>query len=273
MKVAVIGANGFLGRYIVDECLNEGWVVDCIYHNNKDKIPQDFISYNISELNKINYKYDIIFIVAGNFESKIGGLIESNILLPLRCIRNFPNSKIVFISSVTVYGIQQNVINEEASFINPNLYGFSKLCGEFIMRDFGVGVYLRLTALYGQGMNCKLFIPKIIHNAKYNQKIILYGEGTRLQDYLHVRDAAKLSIKVALKGVNSKTYLGVYGKSFSNFEVAKKVQTFFPDCRIEFSGKDNTPSFVYNNEWTKKQLQFQPQYCLEEGIKELINHA
>ncbi len=276
MRAAVIGANGFLGRKLVQLCQQRGWEVHGIYHHARKHIPQDCPSFSSKELEKLDPGYDIVFAAAsyipyGDMDAFSKKLFESNILLPISLLKKFMITKrLVFISSVSVYGNHNKVITENSPLNNPNTYGMSKLVGEFISRFHPHSSIIRFSSLYGTGMRDRTFLPKIIHSAVHERKIILRGDGSRKQDYLHVADAAEWCILIGLKGKKGKVYLGVNGQSYSNLEVARLVQKYAAGCLVEFKGEDRSCSFHYNNQWTRQELNFSPRYSLEEGIKELV---
>ncbi len=271
MKTLIIGANGFLGRNLVKKALQMGWMVDCVYHTDKSFIPNQCRSFHIDELPKLKDSYDIVFLLSafipyGSFNSSDERLLDVNIKIPLLILDKFKKSKIIYSSSTAVYGNHDSTIFEDSSFNNPNIYGLSKLAAESILKfhtDFQI---IRFSSIYGKGMNSKTFIPKIMEEAKQNKKITLFGDGSRIQDYLYIDDAIHY-LMAASKSKESGIYLGVFGKSYSNTDVAKIIQEFIKDCKINYEGEDKSPSFVYNNSLTRKLLNFTPQFDLEKGIR------
>lgn len=274
MKTLVIGANGFLGRNLVQKALNKGWVVDGVYHTDKSFIPSQCDSFHIDELNKLKNSYDVVFLLSafipyGNFNVADQRLLDVNIKIPLTVLDKFKNSRIVYSSSTAVYGNHNSTIFEDSSFNNPNLYGLSKLAAESILKfhpDFQI---IRFSSIYGEGMNSQTFLPKVVEEAKKNKKITLFGNGSRLQDYLYIDDAVSYLI-AASKSKKPGIYLGVCGKSYSNTDVAKMIQKFIRNCEINYEGLDNSSSFVYNNSLTGKLLNFSPQFDLEKGFESII---
>lgn len=278
MKILVIGANGFLGRNLTKKCIESGWDVDCVYNKGKQFVPEKCITYHINDLEKIKISYDAVFLLSAfipydNFNVPDKRLLDVNIKIPLKVINKFKKSKIIFSSSASVYGTHNCVIFENSPFNNPNIYALSKLSGECILRfspDFQI---VRFSSLYGNGMNTATFIPKILKHAKENGKITLFGNGSRLQDYLYIKDAVGYLIST-LSQKESGTYLGVFGKSYSNTEIAEIVTKYVSGCKIQYDEKeDNSPSFIYNNSATRKLLKFDPKYNLETGIGEIIKNG
>lgn len=275
MKVLVIGANGFLGRNLVKKALKMDWEADCVYHMDKSFIPSQCGIFHIDELHKLKSSYDVVFLLSafipyGSYNVADQRLVDVNIKIPLTVLDKFRKSKIVYSSSAAVYGDHNSTIFEDSTFNNPSLYGLSKLAAESILKfhpDFQI---IRFSSIYGMGMTVKTFIPKLLEQAKRNKKIILFGTGARLQNYVYIDDAVDYLISVVSQK-NSGIYLGVGERSYSNTEVARVVQSFVPGCKIQYIGKDGSPSFVYDNPSTRKILKFKPRFLLEEGIRSMLN--
>lgn len=275
MKTLVIGANGFLGRNLVKKALKMGWVVDCVHHTDKSFIPSQCDSFHIDELHKLKNSYNVVFLLSafipyGSYNVADQRLLDVNIKIPLTVLDKFKKSKIVYSSSAAVYGNHNSTIFEESSFNNPTLYGLSKLAAESILKfhpDFQI---IRFSSIYGEGMTRKTFIPKLLEQAKTNKKLMLFGTGARLQNYVYIEDAVGYLIS-AVSQKNSGIYLGVAERSYSNTEVARVVQNLVPGCKIQYMGEDDSPSFVYDNSYTQKILKFKPRFSLEEGIRSMLN--
>jgi len=274
MKVLIIGGNGFLGAKVLDKTLQQNWEVDTInyYINNKEERILD-----LNKLNKIQNDFDAVFLLAAHIPyGKMNGsdkrLLEYNINLPLKVVEKFPAAIIFFASSISIYGNHTNNIDEVSAFNNPEIYGLSKLSGEFIIKSSKKYRIVRFSSLYGKGMFKETFLPRIIKDAKLKEEITLFGDGLRMQNYIHVDDAADFCI-YSVKNPQNGSYLGVYNKSYSNIEVAQIVQNIIPECKIKFKGIDNNFSNVFNNKYSISALGFSAKISLEKGISDLIKYV
>lgn len=272
-KAIVIGANGFLGHTLVNELLAQQWIVDCIIHKNTEKIHHQCKIWQINELQSIPLDYDAVFLFAsyipyGEMNTPSKALYDANIDLPKKIIEHFQNLKIIFSSSVSVYQ-NSSIINENTSLAPCTLYSKTKLLTEYLLQFSKNPIIIRYSSIYGNGMTNETFLPKIIQKAKSDGFIQLYNTGERLQDYIHVKDAAKLAINAV--SCNADTFLGVYGYSYSNLHIANLIKQNIPDCEIDFIEGDEGASFVYNNDYTLKQTGFTPEISIENGLKSLIH--
>lgn len=266
MKEAiVIGGNGFLGTYIIEELFSINYniiVFDKFLKKNKK-----YKQVTGKKILLSNFNPDIIFFCAGNYANSYKELLEINSLL-YEIVLTYKNSKIVYISSVNVYGNQSNIIEENSSYNNPNIYGQSKIAGEFIVKSHPKYSIVRLTYLYGPNLSNKSFLPNIVKSAKTEGVINIYGEGERMQDYLYVGDAAKIIIKAAMIN-NNDIYLGASGKSISNKKVAELVSKY-TGAKINYDKEETGNSVFYNPIKTFKKLNWTNGTSFEEGIKKMI---
>lgn len=270
MKICIIGANGFLGRNITLQCLEKKYDVLAVYNNRKSNIPAGCKKMKYCDLLKSNLRFDIVFLAVGSFESTYKELIDTNINVTQTICNKYKKAKIVFISSVNIYGFQKQTITIKTSFNNTNIYGLSKIAGEFIVMNHPKYSIVRLTYLYGKEMNTNSFVPKIVQDAIEKNLITLYGHGLRKQDYLNVKDAAALCILAAQNNKNN-VYLGATGCSITNQQVAEEIQTLIPGCKIKKTNTiDKAYSYSFNVKATKKELNWNPKHTLQEGLKEMI---
>ena len=269
MKVLVIGATGFLGKTIVEAFLKRSDEVWGSYRNSKINLPKKCHPIKIGEIESLDDDFDAIVFAAGNFSLSEKELIEINVHLTKRVSDHFRTAKLVFISSVAVYGNHMDRVVEDSVYNSPSLYGQSKIAGEAVVQTHNRYAILRLTYLYGAGMPPVSFLPIIVNKAKDEKKITLFGRGERLQDYLHVEDAANLCILASIY-VENGIFLGATGHSVSNLEVAKEIQVFIPDLFIDFQGKDTSPWFQFDPTNTNERLGWHCKHELRNTLKEMI---
>ena len=272
MKIAVVGANGFLGREITKNLSANGEEVLCVFHYSADNIPAGLGKIRMADFLKGKEEVNGIFFSAGSFKNSIEQNNQLNCEDLYQLTKVYRNSRFLFVSSANVYGSTSIKVSEDSAFHNPGDYGRSKLSAETIVSGLPSFAIVRLVYLYGKGLNNGSFLPFIIKNAKETGEISLYGGGTRKQDYLHVRDAADLCIKAFFSGRNE-VFLGASGESKSNYEVAEIFCENFPEeCRIKFIDKpESSISLFYDPKWTKQQLNWEPRTTFIEGLKEMIS--
>ena len=274
MRALVIGINGFLGTALTEACLAKGWDTEGVHFRTYS--PVGIKSTEMSDLAALKPDYDYVFLLAakipyGKYNEPDMSVVEANVILVHTVCKHFPNAKIVYSSSISVYGTPplHEKITENTPLNHPPLYGLSKLSGEYIVRNHPHFSIVRFTSLYGKGMNTGTILPSMIHQAKTTGKIAIWGTGERKQDYIHVSDAAQYLIAAAERGENE-VYLGVTGESIANLDLAYLIQSLVGKCEIFFYGEDASPSFEYNSSHTINVLRYTPNISLSKGIKTLL---
>ena len=94
MKVLIIGANGFLGRNVVNKYIEKKYSVTAIYNQKKEFIPSEVNIIQINKLFSLKDDYDVIFLLAahipyGALDKTNHEELKSNIELPLQIISHF----------------------------------------------------------------------------------------------------------------------------------------------------------------------------------------
>jgi len=275
-NILVVGANSFVGSFLINELkknnLNR---ITGIYHKNTDNLHSDITNISVSDIETLPNNFNQVYLISAfvpmqNYltEQERKLLYETNIELTNTICLQFTNAKIIYCSSVSVFSVSNNVIDEYSPIAGLNEYGISKLWAEKVVKSSNQYAILRFSSIYGKDMKTNTFLPNCIKQAITNDEIVIYGKGERLQDYIHVSDVVRYLISAAQCPTNE-IFLGVYGKSFSNLEIAKIISQI-TGCGISFKDDDHSPSFVYNNNYTCKTLSCYPKMDINNGINSLI---
>lgn len=221
----VIGANGFVGSYLVESLSNlSGVKVICFDRFSR---PPVFRRRPNIELAKGDFFQD------GDLESALENVdtvvhcfsastpasyaadpamdartVERNAEIFANCAK-VNIKKIAYISSADVYGpaSETKFVTEDDKPEPTSTYGKAKLESEYLLESSGVGfgfehVVFRLTNPYGPRQRFKNgqgVIPKFIDDIKAGRKISVYGDGTASRDYIYIEDAVKMIVDVLIK--------------------------------------------------------------------------
>lgn len=173
-------------------------------------------------------------------------LIASNVELPAQLVRLHPGARHVLASSVSVYGLPASLpISIDTPAVPATPYGWSKLAAESVVRMAASHAVLRLSSIIGPGMRDDSFVPSIVAQARAG-RITILGDGSRTQDYIDVRDAARMCIAAARHAANFVT-LAVSGRPRSNAGVGEALASL-TGAELGFAGSDASPSFAYTLE-------------------------
>ncbi|NMH29522.1 NAD-dependent epimerase/dehydratase family protein [Flavobacterium silvaticum] len=271
MKVLITGISGFLGSHLETALSNEFDVVG-LYHS---KPASGFGIPMFSNLSEIPTDVDAVVmchaaVSSGTHKADSKFLFEANVERTQEIVSAFPDAFLVYVSTVGVFGNTDFVI-DEASAVNPQSeYTASKLEGETSVRSAKQQVILRLSSLYGQRMKENTLIPNYINQALQNGKIEVWGNGSRLQNYIFVDDVCALIRQMLIsRPVSSIPFLGVSDREYSNLEIAQKIAEL-THAKIEFVNTDSSPSIRFDNALTRKAVNWQPETTIEQGLRAYI---
>ena len=273
MRILISGVKGFIGKNL----LNHLKQYDLIGLGRNEELINGTKIYSTKKLSKIPFEPDIIIlchaaVASGSNSISNDELFESNVSLTKEILKKFRNSFIIYLSSCSIYKIDQNKVVKENSEIDPNSsYSISKLWGEKLSFQRENAVILRLSSVYGPSMKANTIIPNYINSALSKKVIEVWGKGVRYQNYIHVDDVVEM-IKCIIKKkskLKNEILLGVFKKEYQNLDLAKIISKYI-DCKIRFSKTDLSPSIKYDNLHTLSILEWKPKIDLDKGIKKYI---
>lgn len=208
-KVLVIGGSGFLGSHVADNLSDKGFQVSIfdIAKSNYLRNDQKMIIGSISDDKLLNTSIegmDFVYHFAGIADIKESTIdpvntINTNVMCTTKiidlCVKH-KVSRFMFASTIYVY-------SNQGSF-----YKTSKRCSELIIENYTESSDLKATimrygSLYGKRANDFNSIKKMITQAIQEKKIIRSGDGNEVRDYIHIDDAANVSVDL----LNSKENL------------------------------------------------------------------
>ena len=276
MNILVVGANSRLSQELIRLLNQDGsHGIYGLCNINTNNITEKAHYLNMGELKDSEMVIDVVVHVAsyipyGNWEVFTSDLLESNLRLPLEISQLFPAARFVFCSSVSVYGNARESLTENSSVKPANAYAFTKVAGEIIASSHPSFAIIRISSIVGQGVNTPTFIPRAIKQAKDDGRIVLFGDGSRRQNYIDYTELAELLKKAAL-GVASGVFLGVSDRSYSNREVAEMIANILPNTSIEYQGHDESNSAIFDPSLTKQVWGLSDSVPLEKRIETLVH--
>lgn len=183
----------------------------------------------------------------------------------------------VFLSGVSVIGHPLRLPIDEAHPARPaSAYLAAKLYGEHLVTLAGgpsmSASVLRLTAPIGRSMSPARILSVFVRRAVTGRPLEVAGQGTRVQDYVDVRDVAQ-AVVATLESRPSTTLNIASGHSISNLELAR--------CCVEVLGSASVvattgvPDPEEGDRWevsiarAEATIGYSPRYSLKESILEL----
>ncbi len=297
MKVLVTGGAGFIGSHLVDRLIKEDHkvvVIDNLSTGKKENLNPKARFYQIDiqdpEIPQIfqKEKPEVVFHFAAQIDVRKSvkdpmSDAKVNILGSLNLLGNckkYKVKKFIFASSVGVYGEPKTLPVKENHPLNPIApYPVTKLAIEKYLNYFQTQgldfLSLRYSNIYGprqssggEGGVVAIFIDKILKG----ERPIIFGNGEQTRDFLYVDDAVKAAI-LALNAPSSSIYNVGTNKEITINDLLEllskilkvKVKPIFQSLR---QGEIIKSRVDYSK--AKKELNWQPKYNLEEGLKETV---
>lgn len=244
-SVLVTGADGFLARAVCPLLAGRAKVIALV--RAAADTPRPGVTQVCTALNQLTAAPDAILHLAARIPRLRSYTREeldaSNVGLLNALLERFPTARHVLASSVSVYGHPTGLPLCAETPVMPNTdYGRSKLAAEERVAAAGDHAIIRFASLIGVGMPSGSFIPAAVTAAR-SGRIPVVGDGSRLQNYLDIEDAAR-QCQVALDRPGNFVALGVSSRSASNLEVARLLAERTGAQIVHCSG-DQGPSFVY----------------------------
>lgn len=285
-KVLLVGGRGYLGRHI-QACLINNYEVHITGTSNIDVPYYYFIDYEDSKsYNNIALKFDLIIILASSM-SGIGKVNMNNEDFDTNVVyyKNFLQylstnkiaSKIIYISSMTVYGINNVVPVTEDGKLNPiSIYGLSKLLAEYVTQ-FSCEmsnvkyIILRIPGLFG-GDRRSGFIYNTIIKCLNNENILIDTSTLGYWESIDVEYLAFL-IRMFIESYTwdiSGTYNIGYGKETDIIQTAYKIKSLIKSSsNIEVVGNKGYIPFYLSTEKFAQLVNIETKYF--DSLKNYIN--
>ena len=281
MKVLIVGGAGYVGGGIVDLLLkeNEVTVYDSLIYENSYRKNVNFIFGDIRDYKKINNILDqfdaVIWLAAlvGDGACAINPALthEINSETVKNLAKNF-KGKIVFLSTCSVYGAQEGIL-DESSEVNPlSEYASSKLIAEKYLADSD-SIIFRLGTLFGIGdkfsrIRLDLVVNILTTKAYIDKKMSVFG-GEQWRPLLHVKDVANAIAHTLDTQTN-----GVFNLHYKNFkiiEIANEIKNKISDVEIETTPLpfQDARNYQVSSDKLKEATGFQATVDLTQGINEM----
>ncbi len=284
-RIGVTGATGFIGKRLIRRLLKDSFSVTALSRSSQhlSKDVQIIVGdlHDKDSLRKFVNTVDVVVHLAARQVPPDEALFESNVTGTnnlISCLFNSPVKHLVYLSTAAVYGEQEDKVLSERDMCYPSTpYGLTKFLGETVCQYWKTKTNQTLTILrpfnvYGEG-STKGVVYNMIQNIKQNKSITIYGDGKQTRDFLYVEDVVD-AIVTALQKEKNGIYNVGSGVNVSLLDLAASLKKLFPgQVEIDFqdSEKGKPKNISYSLEKVKKELGWESQISLEEGLQKVFN--
>lgn len=298
MKVLLIGANGFAGRYLRRELENNSYEVICVDAVTSDPSVRriDMLDPEVSEELIKETDPDYIFNLAGQAAPSISWEkvlltmhlnidISVNILEAVR--KHCPKARVILIGSANQYDgskAADGVISEETPLNNTSPYDISKNTQEelvrMMVRRYDLDVIMTRSFNHigpGQrpGFVVTDYCKRIVSLERGEIDTFTFGNLDSWRDFSDVRDVVRAYRLIAENGVKNEIYNIGSGKSFYIRDIIGKLVELSPKAME----KVNLPPRLPDDELVhvradisklRSVCDFEPEYDVFETIKDVL---
>lgn len=202
MNAIVFGGSGFLGSHVADVLTARGYKVTVF-----DKVPSTYLQKNQEMIvgdilderfvKRAVKNTDIVynFVAISDIDQasiepsetvKVNVLGNANVL---EAAKEAKVKRFIFSSSIYVYSDVGSFYKSSKQSCELFIESYHKVFG----LDYTI---LRYGSLYGPRSDEKNWIYKILKQALLEKRITREGDGEEIREYIHVRDAARLSVDI-----------------------------------------------------------------------------
>ncbi|MCB0310074.1 MAG: NAD-dependent epimerase/dehydratase family protein [Bdellovibrionales bacterium] len=299
MKILVTGGSGFLGRQISEIAEREDYQVFSPRSTEMNLLNLEQATSYLDKVVESHGALDAIVHSAayyggiGIIEAEPATVFHRNSQMGLNVFelaRRFKVRKVVAVGSACAYpGYLQGDLKEEKFWDGPlhasvEAYGFTKklllVAQHAYYKQFEIeSNHLALTNLYGphdvfteyRSHVLSALIKKFTDS---KDKVLLWGDGSPIREFLYVRDAAEAIVKaIALphdpEPINIGTGVGTSIKTLA--EMIARLTEFKGIIEWDTSKPNGAERKVLDIHRMREKLEWYPERDLEEGLRETID--
>ncbi len=243
-KLLITGGNGFIGRYLCQECVKQG--IDFMVLSRDGTCAQrggagfhaDLLDFRSLERALESFQpHAVIHLaaIASPVHQNIAEVYNANVVgtenLLMAARKHLPSgSRVILASTAGVYGNQSvDQLSEDMPFNPVNHYSYSKMVMEFLSRQYAdaldIGI-IRPFNIIGPGQKENFFISKLVKHFSQRVPEISLGNLKAVRDYVSVELCAKTVVDLAVTQENIPPILNICsGTGYSCEDVVHILET------------------------------------------------
>jgi len=272
MRILVTGAGGFIGRHLSMLLSAAGHEVIAHHHVRAPRLPSSITQTFRASLEELDALPDgieaIIHAAARSPEAGYSDhdLIVSNVIgmdRLLRCSEKSSISRIVFLSSISVFGdVKTDVVSEMVPHASPSVYGTSKYLGECMLASISAtipSVSLRLPGVLGQGAS-RHWLARTVQALRQHKPVTIFNPEAPFNNAVHVHDLAKFIDRLMISDLSGNTVLtlGAAGSLPVREAVARLKERLRSDSAIQIGASPARTPFTIDSSKAQGRFHYRP---------------
>ncbi len=263
MKVLITGGAGYIGSELVYKLSNNKVVKEIIIYDNLHRGNYNFFigvrkieHPNISfikgdildgrKLRKVLKGVDVVYHLAANVTTPFAdqnphffeqvnhwGTAELS-----NAIEQSNVSKFIYVSSVSVYGSQSELVTNETQLNPKTFYGISKMRGEeHVRRLFDkLPTYIARSGNvfgYSKGLRIDAVINKFMFDAQFDSRITIHGDGNQTRAFIEICRLVNY-LDAMLSSNLPSGHFNLVDKNLSVLDVVDTMRELYPGLEMIF---------------------------------------
>lgn len=283
MKILVVGGAGYIGGAVTDILNQKGvdfTVYDNLLYESHYLKPADFIFGDVRDQDKLKeilpqYSHVIwLAAIVGDSACQVKPELTKVINQDtVKWLANNYDGRIVFMSTCSVYGKNENEVSEDSSLNPLSLYAETKMNAEKFLKDKN-SIIFRLGTVYGVSdtysrIRMDLAVNYMTANAIIKGGLSIFG-GSQWRPLIHVRNVADIIVESL-----DREERGIYNVSTSNYQI-KDLGAEIADivgCKIEYVKESFEDQRNYRASVEKAQkggfLDLENLYEVKDGVNQI----
>ncbi len=305
-KIIVLGSNSFSGSHFVDFALEQGIEVIGISrspephpvflpYKKKGNAPFRFyqldLNRDLGAIMQIVEEFRPDYVVNFATQSMVAESwqnpehwFQTNVVATIKFHDRLRNcdflKKYVHISTPEVYGTCHGLVAENTNYNPSTPYAVSRAAADMSLMSFHKAydfpvTFTRAANVYGSGQQLYRIIPRTVLFFLIGEKLKLHGGGVSVRSFIHIRDVADGTLRVARQSPPGEIY---HFSTSQNISIRSLVEMISRQLNMDFDehveivgerlGKDS--AYLLDSSKAREKLGWKGQITLEQGIEETI---
>lgn len=282
MRILVVGGAGYVGGGVTDylmELGHETRVYDALFYEESFRKDVEFVFGDVRDHNHLRPHLEwadvVVWLAAlvGDGACALNPDISEAInQKEVAWMANHFDGRIIFMSTCSVYGAQENVLDEKSPTNPLSVYASTKIAAEHHLGGRNALIF-RLGTLFGVSdqfarIRLDLVVNTLVLKAATVGKLTVFG-GDQFRPLLHVKDVAR-----AIAQNVATSHTGIFNLHRQNVRIvdlAYQVRNHFPDTQIEHTPMkfQDARNYRVRSDRAAQVLGFNPIVSIDDGIEEV----